>query len=152
MDQFDWLNPGELVDRDLMLVLKARIPADQSRGYVPAYQFIMCPTGQLVTMGQIELRVGDRPRVRLYGGHIGYAVKPAHRGHHFAARSCRLLLPLARRHGLREIWITCDPDNLPSRRTCELAGATFVEIVNLPKDSDMYQEGSRQKCRYRIRL
>ena len=35
----------------------------------------------------------------------------------------RLLLPLARRHGLQTVWITCNPDNWASRRTCELAGA-----------------------------
>jgi tagatose 1,6-diphosphate aldolase len=61
-----------------------------------------------------------------------------------------LLLPLARSHGLMTIWITCNPDNFASRRTCELAGATLVEIVDLPEDNDMYQRGERQKCRYRL--
>jgi predicted acetyltransferase len=48
------------------------------------------------------------------------------------------------------VWITCDPDNIASRKTCELAGARLVEIVDLPEDTDMYREGMRQKCRYRI--
>jgi tagatose 1,6-diphosphate aldolase len=63
-----------------------------------------------------------------------------------------LLLPLARRHGLKDLWITCNPDNLASRRTCELAGAEFVEIVDLPANSGMYRRGDRQKCRYRLDL
>ena len=49
---------------------------------------------------------------------------------------------------MTELWITCNPDNLASRRTCELAGAEFMGIVDLPPDSDMYLEGERQKCRY----
>jgi hypothetical protein len=48
--------------------------------------------------------------------------------------------------------IDVHPDNIASRRTFELAGAKFVEIVDLPEDTDMYQEGERQKCRYRIDL
>jgi tagatose 1,6-diphosphate aldolase len=51
-----------------------------------------------------------------------------------------------------ELWITCNPENIASRRTCEAAGADFVEIVDLPSDIDMYQEGERQKCRYRLKL
>jgi tagatose 1,6-diphosphate aldolase len=63
-----------------------------------------------------------------------------------------LLLPLARRHGLEILWITCDPDNIASRRTCELAGLELVEIVDVPEHMDMYQRGERRKCRYRLYL
>jgi hypothetical protein len=37
-------------------------------------------------------------------------------------------------------------------RTCEFAGAELVEIVDLPPDVGMYQEGDRQKCRFRLRI
>lgn len=86
----------------------------------------------------------------MYGGHIAYCVAPEYCGHHYASRACRLLLPLAHLHGLDPLWITCNPDNFASRRTCELAGAQLVEIVDLPEDTDMYQEGERQKCRHRL--
>jgi tagatose 1,6-diphosphate aldolase len=88
----------------------------------------------------------------MYGGHFAYGVEPAHRGHHYAERGVRLLLPFARRHGLKSIYITCNPDNWPSRRTCERLGATLVEIVPLPPDNDQYIDGEREKCRYRIEL
>ena len=88
----------------------------------------------------------------MYGGHIGYDVSEEHRGKRYAARSCSLLLPLAKRHDLNPLWITSNPDNLPSRRTCEIIGARLIEIVDLPKETDLYQEGDRQKCRYRLDL
>jgi predicted acetyltransferase len=50
------------------------------------------------------------------------------------------------------LWITCNPENVASRRTCELVGGELVDIVDLPVDSDMYKEGARQKCRYRVKL
>ncbi|MBC7926102.1 MAG: GNAT family N-acetyltransferase [Bryobacteraceae bacterium] len=116
------------------------------------YMFQICvyPSGEVA--GEINLRLGDTESLRLYGGHIGYGVRSRYRGRRFAARSVKLLLPLARAHGMRELWITCNPDNLASRRTCELAGAEFVEIVDLPSYLDMYREGERQKCRYRLAL
>lgn len=149
---FEFLDPGPLVNGDLELVLEEQRPAEPARGYVPVYRFRMAPAGGNEKLGSIDLRVGNPFSMVLYGGHIGYGVEPEHRGHHYAARACRLLMPLARRHGLRALWITCNPENAASRRTCELAGAEFVEIVDLPPESEMYREGERRKCRYRLDL
>jgi tagatose 1,6-diphosphate aldolase len=98
------------------------------------------------------LRIGDTVHIKMYAGHIGYRVHPAYRGHHYAAKACRLLLPLARLHGMKTLWITCNPDNFASRRTCEILGASLIEIVDIPHDHEMYLSGERQKCRYRIDL
>jgi predicted acetyltransferase len=154
---FEFCDPGQLVDGDLALVLYESYPGDERRGYVPVYRFRMMRedsrvVGQKQEIGRIELRVANTHHIVMYAGHIGYRVLPRYRGHHYAARSCTLLLPLARRHHLDPLWITCNPDNYASRRTCELAGATLVEIVDLPEETDMYQMGDRQKCRYRLDL
>ena len=151
-ETFQFCDPGRLVDGDLELVLMEKYAGDPAKGYVPAYKFQMKRGGQEETVGSIELRLGNTNHILMYAGHIGYGVAPEHRGQHYAARACRLLLPLARRHGLETVWITCNPDNVASRRTCELAGAKLVEIVDLPADMDMYREGERQKCRYRLDL
>ncbi len=140
--------PGALVDGELELCLRERFPGDPSREWVPAYRFDMVVGTEVV--GLIELRLGATPAMVNFGGQVAYGVEPSHRGRRYAARSLRLLLPLARAHGMSELWITCNPDNRASRRTCELAGAALVEIVDLPSDSDMYLEGERQKYRYRI--
>lgn len=103
-------------------------------------------------LGAINLRVGTEDFLIRYAGQIGFSVDPPHRGHHYAARSCRLLKPLARAHQLTELWVTCNPDNLASARTCELAGGVLVETVELPSGNDMYERGERQKRRYRIEL
>jgi predicted acetyltransferase len=147
---FKFLEPGRLVDAELELLLSYKYQGDEPRGWVPSYRFNMALTSKSTEAGNIELRIGNIPHILLYAGHIGYRVHPPYRGHHYAARACKLLVPLAKRHGLQTLWITCNPDNLASRRTCELAGATFVEIVDLPPDTDMYREGERQKCRYRL--
>lgn len=139
-----------LVDGELELYLAERSPADPERDFVPAYRFEMRVDGERA--GTISLRVGNTRHLELYAGHIGYGVELPFRGRRFAARACKLLFDLARRHGLTTLWITCNPENVASRRTCELVGGELVDIVDLPPETDMYKEGERQKCRYRIRL
>jgi predicted acetyltransferase len=143
---------GVLRDRDLWLELRAREPENATRGWVPAYRFAMRLDGVENAVGRLGFRVGSSHTVEQYAGHIGYEVSPAFRGNRLAERSCRLVLPLARRHGFQELWITCNPDNWASRRTCERLGARLVEIVDVPRDSDLYGPGSERKCRYRLAL
>lgn len=148
----EFQNPGLLIDRDLRLLLRQAVPPESSMGLVPAYRFDMTRTDDGTTMGSIDLRLGDSDFLILYAGQIGYGVDPEYRGQRYAARSVRLLLPLARVHGISPVWITCNPDNWASRRSCELAGGAFVEVVDLPRDTEMYRRGERQKCRYRFEI
>ncbi len=149
---FVFQNPGQLLDDDLELALVEKFKGDANLQLVPSYKFRMVRAADGQEMGRIDLRIGNVTSIVMYAGHIGYSVFPDYRGHHYAARSCKLLLPLARKHDLKTIWITCNPDNFASRRACELAGGRMIEIVDLPENNEMYQRGERQKCRYRIDL
>jgi predicted acetyltransferase len=118
---------------------------------VPTYSFRMFSRQSEAEMGQINLRIGSNPHLERYAGHIGYGVHRAHRGHHYAARSLILLMPLARRLGIDPVWITCDPENVASRRSLEIAGAEFVEIVDVPANCGIRKFGGKlHKCRYRL--
>jgi tagatose 1,6-diphosphate aldolase len=103
-------------------------------------------------VGRVGLRLGSTDYLEKYLGHIGYSIAEKHRGHSYAAKACRLVRPVAIDHGFRALWITCNPENYPSRRTCEALGCDLIEIVNLPPDSNMYLRGERRKCRYRWNL
>jgi tagatose 1,6-diphosphate aldolase len=151
MMTFTFYDPGILIDEELELILEGKYPDDPEKGYA-SYNFIMSLVGKRKEIGRIQLRVANTERIVMYVGHVGYRVYPKHQGNRYAARSCQLILPLARQHDLNPFWITCNPDNLPSRRTCEIIGAEMIEIVDIPKDMDMYKRGDRQKCRYRLDL
>ena len=55
-------------------------------------------------------------------GHVGYAVVPWKRNRGYARQALGLLLPIARGVGLQRLLISCDEDNLPSRRVIESNG------------------------------
>jgi predicted acetyltransferase len=149
--KFKFIDPGKLIDGDLELVLTKKVPADQVKKYVPGYEFEIRRTGDSTAMGTIRLRIGSALKLR-YAGHIGYEVKEEFRGHRYAARSCSMILPLARRHGLGAVWLTVDPKNIPSRKTCELIGAKYIKAIRLPKDHEMYSQHSKFRRRYRLDL
>jgi tagatose 1,6-diphosphate aldolase len=148
--RFDFLTPGTLTDGQLQLHLLTTESADVSIWHAPTYRFEIQLAGSAEPIGRINLRIGVSDLLTRYVGHIGYSIDEPHRGHHYAERACRLLLPFAARHGMGTIWITCGPDNPASRRTLERLGAEFVEIVGVPDDYPLPEGAVRQKCRYRI--
>ena len=60
-------------------------------------------------------------------GHIGYAVVPWQRRRGHASRALALILPEARREGLRYVELTTDLDNLPSQKVITSNGGVFVK-------------------------
>lgn len=151
INDFKFLDPGLLIDENLEVTLVKKVPADPDKGYFPKYEFELKDRATGEIMGQISLRVGNNDNTK-YGGHIGYEVEEKFRGRRLASRALRLLFPLALKHGLNPLWITCNPENIASRKTCELAGGELVEIVDLPEDNDQYKRGERKKCRYKFDL
>lgn len=134
---------------------KGRHPGESVRDHIPSYHFWMRlsePDRPVKIAGGIGLRIGNTSNIRNYIGHLGYNVYPPARGHHLAERACRLLFPLAKRHGLKLLWITCNPDNIASRRTCERLGGILVNTVSVPVEHELYSRGEVQKCRFRIDL
>lgn len=121
--------------------------------YVPAYIFNIRLDGVAEPIGSIDLRIGNVPSLIQYSGHIGYSVDEKWRNRNFATRSCKLLFPIALKHGLECIWATCRPDNYASARVCEKAGGEFVDIVELPENHEMrQQEGRTHSKRYKFDL
>lgn len=150
MSDFAFLPADDLRDGVIALRLRETKPADPVKGYVPAYKFDIClPDGTAI--GACDLRIGHTMGL-FFGGNIGYGIDEPHRGHRYAARACRLLFTLAARHHMGFVYITCDPDNAASSRTCQLAGCEYLCTVPIPEDCDMYREGKRHVMVYRACL
>ena len=116
---------------------------------MPTYHFHICDLNGNI-MGKCNLRIGYTAGL-YYGGHIGYSVNEEYRGHHYAAKACKLLFSLAKKHGMNYLYIVCDPDNIPSRKTLEYLNGEFLGVVELPEDNDMrVNEGETHKCIFKF--
>ncbi len=149
--KFQFFNTDFLRSDEIYLKLYTAADANEKKGLCPVYFFYICLHDGTV-VGRCDLRIGHNERL-FYGGNIGYSVEKKYRGNHYAGKACFLLFELAKKHDLGYVIITCNPDNFPSRKTCEYVGGEFIDIVNLPHDNDMFIErGETQKCIFKVTL
>lgn len=139
---FDFLTDGEID-----LKIEDKTPSNYEKGYVPAYKYSITMHNSNDSIGNIDIRIGYNENI-YYGGNIGYEIEQAYRGNNYASKACKIIKQIAIAHGMDRLIITCNPDNFPSRVTCEKAGLKLKEIVDLPPHNEMYQCGEIQKCVY----
>lgn len=138
--------PRKLAYRDVQLSLQEIVPGDDAKEFVPYYHFriVNCDGHDA---GHVNFRVGETRHVRLFAGHIGFAVAESFRGRGFAFQACRALEPFVATI-YPVVVVTCNPDNIASRKTIERLGAVFINEIDVPPDDPMYQNGARRKRRY----
>ncbi len=144
---------GDIIEGpEVHLLVEALAPADDVRGYVPAYIFGIRENASGARVGRISLRIGSNELIDRYAGNIGYSIDPPFRGNGYAGKACRLLVALAREHEFAILYITCNPDNRASRRTIEKLNAELLGVENVPRGTEMYKRGDRIKLRYAWRI
>ena len=136
----DFMELPDLSDDVVHLVCVEKKTGVPDKKLVPSYNFAICISSEKV--GEINLRIGYSDRL-YYGGNIGYCVLEKYRAKGYATRACKLLVPVAKWHGMEKLLITCDHENAPSRRVCEKLGASLIRCARLPEWHDIYKEGGR---------
>lgn len=96
-------------------------------------------------LGRVSLRHTLNERLRTFGGHIGYEIRPSARRQGWGTLILRLTLNRARELGLERVLVTCDVDNSGSRRVIEANGG-------VPEGEFQLDFHDRPICRYWIQL
>jgi predicted acetyltransferase len=94
-------------------------------GYVPSSTYWL--VNNTIFIAHVNIRHKLNERLRLIGGHIGYAVRPSEQGKGYGSKLLELALPKARVLGLTKVLITCDADNIGSRKVIEKNGGIFQQ-------------------------
>ena len=81
-------------------------------------------------VGRISLRHALTPWLLEVGGHIGYAVRPSARRHGHATTALAMMLGIAAGRGIDPVLVTCDDDNLASRKVIEANGGVLEDVRN----------------------
>jgi predicted acetyltransferase len=78
-------------------------------------------------LGRISIRHRLTPKLHELHGHIGYDVRPTARRRGHATAMLAAALPVANQVGIESALITCDHDNVASRRVIERNGGVFED-------------------------
>lgn len=133
---------------EIDIKLLSKSPGDPIKGWSPDYKFQVVLHDTDISIGHINVRIGDNEKIVKYIGHIGYGIDENYRGKKYSAKACELVRQVLIEHEMERVIITCNPDNYASRNTCELIGAQLLEIIDIPETSDAYSETETNKCRY----
>src|SRR3989344_8639046 len=109
------------------------------RGRVPSTYYWLVKNNKFV--GTLNIRHRLNKNLASFGGHIGDAVVPSERRKGYAKEMLRLGLKRAKGLGLDKILITCNPQNIPSKKIIQANGGKLINKLKT-------KEGP--KLRYRI--
>ena len=95
-------------------------PAIPPEGFVNS-EYLWMVEGETY-LGRVSIRHSLNERLREFGGHIGYEIRPSARQRGHGTLALRLALQRARELGLERVLVTCDVGNAGSRRVIEANG------------------------------
>jgi predicted acetyltransferase len=83
-------------------------------------------------IGRVSIRHALNAGLLELGGHVGYEIRPSFRRLGFGTRALALTLPMVKRLGIEQALVTCDADNIGSRKIIEANGGVLEnEIAQL---------------------
>lgn len=107
------------------LVSQALTDTPRPDGYVPSTTLWWVRDDRY--LGRVAIRHRLTPQLCEVGGHIGYDVRPSARRRGHATAMLRGALPVARELGIESALVTCDVDNLASRKVIERNGGVQAD-------------------------
>ena len=100
-----------------------RIPNEEK---VPARTYFLVRESDNRIVGMINIRLALTERLKKYGGHIGYCIRPTQRGKGYNKINLYLGLKICKEHGIKEVFMDADKGNPASWKTMESLGGKDI--------------------------
>lgn len=93
---------------------------------VPARTYFLIRESDRRIVGMINVRLALNGKLRRFGGHIGYSIRPTERGKGYNRINLYLGLKVCARYGIETAFLDADLDNPASWRTMEALGGERI--------------------------
>lgn len=93
------------------------------RGFVPGTTYFYMLDDEII--GCINIRHCLNGSLLREGGHIGYSIAPRYRRQGYATKMLQEALKFCRQWEIWPVLVTCDEDNIASRKTIEKCGGYY---------------------------
>jgi predicted acetyltransferase len=102
---------------------RERIPDEEK---VPARTYFLVRESDDRIVGMINIRLALNEKLKKYGGHIGYSIRPTERGKGYNKINLYLALKVCFAHGIKTVFMDADLHNPASWRTMEALGGVRI--------------------------
>lgn len=102
---------------DWLIKLEKDLKQIPSEERVPAKTFFLVRESDDKIVGMINIRLELNKRLKEEGGHIGYSIRPTEREKGYNKINLYLGLIECQKHGIKEVLLDCDKNNLGSSKT-----------------------------------
>jgi predicted acetyltransferase len=100
-------------------------------GWVPGTDFWLIDGSDYI--GRLSLRHELNEHLLQMGGHIGYEIRTSRRRQGYGKLILKYGLERAKAFGLKRVLLTCDQDNLGSRKIIESQGGKLENIIEVER-------------------
>ena len=94
---------------------------------VPGITYFLVRETDNKIVGMINIRLSLNERLKKYGGHIGYSIRPTERRKGYNKINLYLALEVCQEYGIKEVLLDCDKSNLGSAKTMQALGGKLVK-------------------------
>lgn len=93
---------------------------------VPARTYFLIRSNDNKIIGMINIRLALNERLKKYGGHIGYSIRPTERGKGYNKINLYLGLKICKEYGIEKVLMDADKENPASWKTMESLGGINI--------------------------
>ena len=99
------------------------------KGYVPSTTLFLYDDERDIFIGAVNIRHYLNERLLYGGGHIGDGIRPSERRKGYATKMIGLALQECKKMGIDRVLMSCDPDNIGSKKSIMNNGGVFEDEI-----------------------